>query len=503
MKKVAMLAFCAVFVASPLWADRVDDLETKILQLEQQLQELKGALEQEKEAKAPEAAPAKEGMQLVGPGGTLSVGGDIRWRGRFFDNLWDFNSSNDGDQSESYRFRPRVWLDWKPTEDSEAYVRFAKEWLMGQDGEMPGYEVDAKDVLFDNAWFLQKDIFGLPVDIKIGRQDLVYGEGFVIIDGTPNDGSQTISFDAAKATLKHDWGSTDFLLVKTYENNSSFADDEDFYGIYNKWKLGGFGLEPYLLYRNKNQGPNISPAAGTAAPGSSSTVDPSPREETVLLGFRGTRELDLTDGVKLALAGEIGKEWGEMDFTGEGPGGWGYSRFAGANQVDRDAWGGTFNGILTFADVMWTPSIKGAFTYTTGDDPTTADYEGWDDFYAQFPKYSELYIYTLYDGFKGRSGVNDPDVGAWGNMMIPEVAFTVKPTTKYSQTLRYLYFMADEKNGPGLGDERGHNLQWLSTYDFSKNLSGHFLAEWFDPGDYYAIGADDAFFVRFQLLYQF
>ena len=139
----------------------------------------------------------------------------------------------------------------------------------------------------------------------------------------------------------------------------------------------------------------------------------------------------------------------------------------------------------------------------SGDDPTTADYEGWDDFYAQWPKYSELYIYTLYDGFKSKTGNNDPDVGAWANMIIPEFMLTVKPTDRLTQSFRYHYFMADEKNGPGGGDVRGHNLQWLTNYVFTKNLSGHFLFEWFDPGNYYLDSADDAIFTRFQIMYTF
>jgi hypothetical protein len=495
LKKLSLFVLCLAFLSTPVWADRVDDLEQKIEMMEKQLEALKGELKQQRTA--PAAEPAASGTTLVGPGGTFSVGGDIRWRGRYFDNVWDFSDGSDNDQTESFRFRPRVWMDWKPTDNSEAYIRFTKEWLYGGDEEMPGYDVDAKDVMFDNAWFLQKDIFGLPVDIKIGRQDLIYGEGFVILDGTPQDGSQTISFDAAKATLKHDWGSTDFLMVKPHENSTSFADDEDLYGIYNKWSLGGFGLEPYFLVKNKNQKPD----AGIKPP---TVVDPSPAEETQLLGMRGTKSMEISDGVNLALAAEIGKQWGEVDFTGEVPGSvWAYSHHAGTLKADRDAWGGYINGTLSFTDVLWKPSLKAAFTYTTGDDPATPDYEGWDDFYAQWPKYSELYVYSLYDGFKGQSGANDPDVGVWGNMVIPEVMLTVKPTEKLTQSLRYLYFMADEKTGPGGGDERGHNVQWITNYVFTQNLSGHFLAEWFDPGDYYLATADDAAFVRFQLLYTF
>ncbi len=512
--------------------DKVQELEKKIESLESQLSELKGMLLEQKQtqaapaATAPPAVPAtpaapaevKEQTKLIGPGGTLQLGGDIRFRGLYFDNLWNLNNANDKDQREVFRFRPRVFLDWKPTEDMEAYVRLTKEWFYGQDNERLDYYVEAKDVMFDNAWGEWKNMFGSPFTLRVGRQDLIYGDGFIILDGTANDGSQTISFDAVKLTATHDWGSTDLLYSKLYENNYQSADDEDLYGIYNKFKFDnveGLGVEPYFLVRNKNDAPDFSGVTGLVDPNTGITYaatyptnafDPSPKEQTYLLGLRSTYKFDVVDGVNLALAVEGGKEWGNVDFTGSpliGTNVMGFNRFGGDNTVSRDAWGGQANGILTFNDVMWKPSFKAGVSYMSGDDPTTADYEGWDDFYSQWPKYSELYVYTLYDGFKFLTGANDPDVGVWNNQIIPEVELTVKPTERLTQSLRFLYFLADEENGPGDGSERGQNVQWLTNYVFTKNLSGHFLFEWFNPGDYYGPGADDAIFTRFQLMYTF
>ncbi|MBN2328649.1 MAG: hypothetical protein JXR73_16020 [Candidatus Omnitrophica bacterium] len=536
-KKISMMLLAAAFVVvadSPaLCQDKVSELEKKIEALEVQLNDLKTMLEEQKTAPAAEAPaveePAAPITKLIGPGGTLRVGGDIRFRGLYYDNVWDFDTSNGGDQRDVIRFRPRVFLDWKPTDDIEAYVRMTKEWFYGQDNERPGYDVEGKDVMFDNAWGQWTDMFGLPLTLRIGRQDLIYGDGFVILDGTPNDGSQTISFDAAKMTLSHDWGTTDLLYAKMAELDNEDADDEDLYGIYNKFKIDDWnlGLEPYFLVRNKNDGPDFSGIAplpnpndpiynpdGTIAGYNTWGVsypynpfDPSPKEETYYLGMRATYDFDIADGVNLGLAAEGGKQWGKVDFTGSPLGGsfgslYGFSRFD-EEKVDRDAWGGQFHGTLTFKDAAWTPSVKAGVAYYSGDDPNTEDYEGWDDFYAQWPKYSELYVYSLYDGFKFGNRANDPDVGMWSNMLIPEIMLTVKPTDRWTQSIRALYYLAEEDNGPGDGDERGINLQWLSNYVFTKNLSGHFLFEWFDPGDYYDDDADEALFTRFQIMYTF
>lgn len=511
--------------------DRVGELEEKIKSLESQLNELKQMLieqrdaqQQAEQAKAEEAkeaaapAPALPVTTLLGTGGTLKIGGDIRFRGLYFDNLWDFDDRRDTDQREVFRFRPRVFFDWAPDADYGAYVRLTKEWFYGQDEEAPGYDVEAKDLLLDNAYADWRHIFGSDVDLRVGRQDMIYGEGMVLLDGTPFDGSQTISFDAVKMTWNHGLGSTDFIYSKLHENDFNAADDEDLYGIYNKFNTDWAVFEPYFLVRNKNQtanegiqvmkgnNPDDNLIPGSVGIGSIvQSFDPSPAEETYLIGMRVTKSLDVSDGVKLDLAAEGGKEFGKVDFTGmDGlPDSLEFSRDAGSTNEDRDAWGMLANGTLTFNNVAWKPSVKMAFSYFSGDDPDTQDYEGWDDFYGQWPKYSELYIYSIYDGFKSRTGKNDPDIGAWANMMIPEVQLSVQPTDKLTQSIRYLYFLADEDTGPGDGDERGHNVQLLTHYVFNQYLSGHILFEWFDPGDFYASGADDALFARFQLLYRF
>ena len=53
---------------------------------------------------------------------------------------------------------------------------------------------------------------GFPVSFRVGRQDLTYGRGFVILDGTPLDGSRSVYSDAAKMTIHADPIRTDLDL---------------------------------------------------------------------------------------------------------------------------------------------------------------------------------------------------------------------------------------------------------------------------------------------------
>ncbi|HQP96825.1 MAG TPA: alginate export family protein [bacterium] len=506
-----------------VWADRVEDLESRIKALETELQAMKAAVEQTKEAvkatptggafdawQTGRAVTPVEVMPLGGISKSLKIGGDLRFRPTYAENLWDFD--DDGwdiprlpdDTREYYRFRPRVFFDWQMNNDMRAFFKLHKEWLYGQDNEMPGYDVEAKDVAFDNAFVDWNNVFDTGINTRIGRQDLVYGEGFVILDGSPYDGSQTLSFDAMKFSYPFENGNIDVFAAKVQENDTQFADDEDLYGIYTKYNVNdSWGIEPYLLYRNKNDKPEFA----------ANRIDLSPKEQTLLLGARTTLKTDIFEGTTLSMAAEGGKEWGKIDWTN-------YdarvaAMAANANvtanpfqhgdslgKEDRDAWGGLIWGQLKQNDWMWKPSLKAGISYLSGDDPDSSDYEGWDDFYSQWPKYSELFVYTMYDGFKVRTGQNDPNLGVWSNMILPEVRIDLSPTAKMGQMLRYVYFMADEDNGPDDGDEMGHNLQWMTTYKFNEYLDGHFLAEYFAPGDYF-LNDDDAWFIRFQLLYRF
>lgn len=60
-------------------------------------------------------------------------------------------------------------------------------------------------MLIDNLYIDIKKPFDIPINFRIGRQDFLgkdmYGEGFLILDGTPGDGSRTFYFNALKATV--------------------------------------------------------------------------------------------------------------------------------------------------------------------------------------------------------------------------------------------------------------------------------------------------------------
>jgi ABC-type uncharacterized transport system fused permease/ATPase subunit len=76
----------------------------------------------------------------------------------------------------------------------------------------------------------------------------------------------------------------------------------------------------------------------------------------------------------------------------------------------------------------------------------------------------------------------------------------------------YHYLLADEHTlgtsfNPPLqnyddGDTRGSLLTGKLTWKWNENVSGHFLGEYFTPGNFYADQADEAWFLRWQVAFK-
>jgi hypothetical protein len=89
-----------------------------------------------------------------------------------------------------------------------------------------------------------------------------------------------------------------------------------------------------------------------------------------------------------------------------------------------------------------------------GDDPHTGVYEGWDDFYGEWPKYSELLIYAMYDGttrLAGRCWGQPDEVGAWTNLQAAWIEGKASPVPNLRVTARGTWLGAVERTGGWIG----------------------------------------------------
>lgn len=110
------------------------------------------------------------------------------------------------------------------------------------------------------AWFMLEDVFGAPIDFKIGRQQLVYGDQRLL--GHLGWADTGRAFDAYKVSARLDIVQLDVFLAKLKETKGSPSDsgsDDDLYGLYSMWPIGeAHKLDAYYLVWKTDGGRNIN-----------------------------------------------------------------------------------------------------------------------------------------------------------------------------------------------------------------------------------------------------
>lgn len=408
------------------------------------------------------ATPSRAHDLPPGPGGSkLSVGGEMRLRGEGFNNALDLaDSLRDG--YNFYRLRTRAWFDAIPRPGLHAYFRLGNEYRWGR-GEREAGVRDAQGKLsLDNGWVEFRFAGAEGPSLRFGRQDLLYGEGFLIWDGTPADGSSSSHFDAMKLNWAHRGLSIDLLTAKMDDEGfGTKARDEDLYGLYAR--VNRFDL--YTLYRNK-RGETVM---------DNGTVHPV--QQTTALGGR------------FALLPETG--W---HAAAEGA----YQTGSFAHRQAR-SFGGYMRGGWT-SEIPFHPGVEVGGVYLSGDDPGTKRWEGWDGFYSEWPKYSELYVYTMSDA---TTRVLPNDSGAWTNFSAAWIEARMKVEGKVGSAVRCTWMQAPEKTGPCCGRDRGFIVAGQINLSLGSDLQGQLLGEFLDPGNFYLPDASTAWYGRWQLTARF
>lgn len=395
----------------------------------------------------------------------VTFGGDLRLRGEGFDNVLDLTDEQ-ADNFTYYRMRPRLWVDAHPRDGLRLFLRLTDEYRWGRGEKTSGVRDADIKIGVDNAYAdlrLAKEL-----TLRFGRQDLMYGEGFLVWDGTPADGSSTASFDAATLswTNEKSKAKVDLLMSKIAETGfTPGQNDEDFYGLYAKRDPAEF----YVLYRNQR-------APVVFGPGGGIPDIVHPKRQTTAIGARYARLPET--GLHFAAEGTYQTgDFGEESAQGFG----GYGR------------GGFTGGARKLC-------VEVAGVYLSGDDPKTDEFEGWDGFYSEWPKYSEGTVYTMYDGL---TRIRPDDVGTWTNMNAYWIEGRAVPVKQARVSVRATKLLAVEDTGPGTGKDRGFLVAGQVNLDLGAGLTGQLLGEYFDPGDFYAKDADGSWYGRWQLIAKF
>jgi hypothetical protein len=381
-------------------------------------------------------------------------------RGYSLENMWDVDSAQDGDHWALLRHRTRLFVKAEMARDVVGFVRIANQhWGEGVT-DADRWEADNKsDKLFvDAAWLEAPRFLGLPLTLRLGRQDVMYGSGFVLFEGQSQTASTSMYLDGARARFAvSPTFDADLLWFKDQENQRALTahDDATLGGLYLTRHAERGGQEAYVLRRE----------------------DQLLHERIDLFGARAT------GGV------------GALDYAVEGA----LQRGDAAGGLDQEAW-----GVKT--ELGWSPAGAPAaprffigFVGLSGDDPATADAnERWDVFQGGWPQFGDIFAWTWLNLGAGNAvGRFDPGYAdgscvigevVYGNLLMPTLGVSLQPAADWTAKLSTSRLTA-QRVATG-SDAIGACHQLTLRYRYSPQLAFSLYAAFLEPGDAYGPDAD-------------
>lgn len=435
------------------------------------------------------------GAATTGPE-SFDWGGDLRLRQVVIGNV-GLNDASPIAERAFQRYRGRLWGRYAPSDAIAADARLIWEGRHydqpeAADWPAPGFETwYSGGVLFDRLAVAFDDLGGLPLSLELGRQDLIFGHGWLVLEGTPLDGSRTIYFDAARATLELEPIDTVLDLVYIDQDadtgrfprplNGEIEDQSEQYetGVIayarNRGLVPEADLDGYFIY--KHDRPNRTPR-GLRINNGAPFPSPTDAGDLYTLGLRA-------DGEPMAqwqLRAEAAYQWGRL------------------NERPLSAFGA--NARLSYAfDDARENRLHLDLEYLSGDDPDDRTDQAFDPLWGRWPQWSELMIYQwpLDSRVAQATNLSRLNLG-WAAQVHPSTLLTLDYHALFANQ-ESTRSEAQRVNISGDGRFRGHLLTaWLKA-ELNQHLAGHLVAEYLDPGDFYAANRqDDAYFLRAELV---
>lgn len=412
------------------------------------------------------------------------AGFEERVRSEDWDNIADHNDAK-ADYRTHYRFRTRAWLSARLAENLAFSAGLCNENRKTTRPE--SFRYNGREIIFDTLYL--DYTFSPAFSVRMGRQNLMRGEGFVLFDGSAGDGSRTTYFNAIDATFTWGRSKLEFLALSDPKEDKLPVGnaiknpaekvllnewDEQGLGLYyTGQELPGTSLEGYYFYKTEK---NDYRAPASAA------FQPDRRLHT--LGGRIVQDLPGGWTLSAEAAGQRGTQEGRP----------------GTLEAAKDirAWGGYARAKKSF-QAGWKPTASLACIAQSGQDRSSGRITAWDPLFSRWPKWSEFYIISM---------APEKGVGYATNTRMWEAEFKCSPTGALDlrATLYQMAAMEAPAAAPGpifsTGKERGLLWQARADYRFGPSLKGHALYEHFTPGTFYA-GDDSGHFLRFELTYTF
>ncbi len=445
----------------------------------------------------------------------MTWGGDMRIRDEYFDNILTLNPNNPLHLQDYIRFRGRVWTSVTPVNDISFNLRLTdevREWLRPAGYTAfrytEGSGLDWREGLFDNINVQWRNMFGLPLTATVGRQDFLpgtpsgLGDGWLVGDGTPQDGSWTYFLDAARVKYEFKEQHTSIEAIgiiqdakddgwmPTINNQDLYLADQNEKGAI-LWvantSMPEANLDGYFIYKRDDRITRFGPP-----------VVPPPTGDNADIYTFGAR-----------VSGTVAKNW---KYSAEGAYQFGQKQDPTINNalLDPSARTTGYRDIRAFGwNTKLTYLVKDklnnqigfAYEFLSGDDPSTKNDEMFDNLWGRWPRWSEIGLYSF---------AAETRIGNEANLHRFGPTWSITPAKGLEFNAAYYALFAQEEvatRGPtslfsGNGTFRGHFLQAILKYRISKHMVAHLWSEFQFPGDYYVHDAT-WYFLRPEVMFTF
>jgi hypothetical protein len=403
---------------------------------------------------------------------TLEAGVEERFRYEHFNNLADHSAATP-DERLQWRFRTRVWAIGTLGDHVAFGVGLSNE-SRGQG--VPRVPLTLDETVFSALWV---DLRPHPrMTLRLGRQNVMKGDGFIFHDGTPGDGARTEYVNGLDATIHVARNATleaiaawdpsydTFLPVIHDQHRRLIEWEERLAGVYyTDARKPGLLWQAYYLFK-REQHDDRPP------------THPQFQPDRSLSTFGG--RLERARGTTWTLFGEWAAQVGTQ-----------------VPDTPIRAWGG-MAGVQRRFSVPWSPAVRLAYTALSGASDSTNVIGGWDPVLGRWPLWSEAIVQALI-----------PEVGVayWTNMGLLKGEVLLTPSSRTGARATYYHLTAFHpfQGTPlvfGSGTTRGD--LFVARFDVLLNarLRGHVLYERFLPGSFY-VGHAPGYLFRVELLAAF
>ncbi len=434
------------------------------------------------------AAPALAEVQNVKVSGDISSAGVYRNSYDLFPatrNSVTGDTNEDGQVSDNDNFLytiARIRVDADLTDNVMATIRLLTEY----DWNTEDSTYDAGDDLdLDLANVTLKEAFYAPLTVTVGRQELRYGNAFIVGDpdtnGTSKDGNITStdmskrkSFDAIRGVLDYNPYTIDVIFAKIDETNNTEASDEDLFGVNAAWDVGSYNseVEGYWFYNRDQDQDTVNVANDSTSPG----------HDIHVFGVRGSLE----PIENLTLIGEFAWQRGDFETASDD---------GTTTKRDQDANAFQIAGDYALSGWNWEPTIRAGWTHYSGEGyADDGDNGSWIPLYED-QSHGIVANYVL-------SGING---GQNSNADILNIGATATPMEDLTVSIDYYNFLSDENivtsntsanNNSALNwtnltessynmtadDELGYEIDIALNYDYTEDVQMGLSAGFFEPG---------------------